>query len=56
MIDLIIPVYKNYKGLIRTLESINFKVFNVTVVDDASHENYSFKHPAHLIKLKKNVQ
>lgn len=55
MIDLIIPVYKNYEGLIRTIESINFKIFDVTVVDDGSMESYFIEYPLHLIMLEKNV-
>jgi len=35
-IDLIIPYYNNPEGLVRTLDSINRKVFYVTVVDDSS--------------------
>lgn len=35
-IDLIIPYYNNPEGLARTLDSINRKVFYVTVVDDSS--------------------
>lgn len=55
MIDLIIPVYKNYEGLIRTIESINFKIFDVTVVDDGSMESYFIEYPLHLIMLEKNI-
>ena len=54
MIDLIIPVYKNYKGLIHTLDSINFKIFDVTVVDDGSMESYFLDYPLHLILLNEN--
>ena len=36
MIDLIIPHYNNRKGLARTLDSINYHIFKVTVVDDCS--------------------
>ena len=52
MIDLIIPVYKNKKGLRTTLESINFKIFNVTVVEDGSNEIHSLKWPVKIIKQK----
>ena len=36
MIDLIIPYYKNIAGLTATLLSINYDVFQVTIVDDGS--------------------
>lgn len=39
MIDLIIPYYNNPKGIITTLQSINFDIFNVTIIDDGSN-NY----------------
>ena len=44
MLDIIIPVYKNKRGLQRTLASINTNYLDrikVTVVDDESHEDYS---------------
>ena len=34
MIDLIIPVYNNKGGLINTLHSIDYTVFNVIIVED----------------------
>ena len=41
MLDIIIPTYKNKKGLIRTLESIDFnEEIKVTVVDDGSNLMY----------------
>lgn len=43
MLDIIIPVYKNKKGLYSTLMSIGTNVSNkiyVTIVDDCSEENY----------------
>ena len=49
MIDLIIPYYKNKQGLINTLNSINFDIFEVTVVDDASEEEYDLDYPIHYI-------
>ena len=36
MIDLIIPYYNNPQGIMDTLNSINFNIFNVTIVDDGS--------------------
>ena len=39
MIDLIIPYYNNPQGIMDTLNSINFNIFNVTIVDDGSN-NY----------------
>lgn len=36
MIDLIIPYYNNPKGLLKTLDSIDTNIFQVTVVDDGS--------------------
>lgn len=36
MIDLIIPYYKNIAGLTATLLSINYNIFQVTIVDDGS--------------------
>ena len=36
MIDLIIPYYNNPEGLLRTLDSINKKIFYITIVDDNS--------------------
>lgn len=36
MIDLIIPYYNNPEGIIRTLQSINFNIFHVTIIDDHS--------------------
>lgn len=36
MIDLIIPYYNNPRGIINTLNSISFNIFNVTIVDDGS--------------------
>lgn len=36
MIDLIIPYYKNIAGLTATLLSINYDIFQVTIVDDGS--------------------
>lgn len=52
MIDLIIPVYKNKTGLRTTLESVNFNVFNVTVVEDGSNEIHGLKWPVKVIKQK----
>ena len=49
MIDLIIPYYKNKQGIIDTLNSINFDIFEVTVVDDASEEEYDLDYPIHYI-------
>ena len=37
MIDLIIPYYKNIAGLTSTLLSINYDIFEVTIVDDGSN-------------------
>ena len=64
MLDLIIPVYKNKKGLYRTLMSIGTQVSDkvkVTIVDDYSEENYSelielFQKiiPIRILYLKKN--
>ena len=36
MIDLIIPYYNNPQGIMDTLKSINFNIFNVTIIDDGS--------------------
>lgn len=55
MIDLIIPVYKNVKGLMRSLESVNFKVFQVTVIEDGSKEIHKLPYPVKIIRLKNNV-
>ena len=43
MIDLIIPTYKNKKGLIKTLESIDWSLSQISVyiVDDCSNLDYS---------------
>ena len=38
LIDLIIPYYNNPQGIITTLNSINFNIFNVTIIDDGSNE------------------
>lgn len=38
MIDLIIPYYKNYNGLVDTLESINYNIFKVIIVQDGFEE------------------
>lgn len=40
MIDLIIPYYKNIAGLTATLLSINYDVFQVTIVDDGSNSAF----------------
>jgi glycosyltransferase involved in cell wall biosynthesis len=43
MLDLIIPVYKNKKGLYRSLMSLGSelnKQVRVTIVDDCSGDNY----------------
>ena len=55
MIDLIIPVYNNYQGLLRTLASINLDIFAITVVDDCSKEPINTDFPINYIRLKKNV-
>ena len=55
MIDLIIPVYNNYQGLLRTLSSINLDIFSVTVVDDCSKEAIVTDLPINYIRLKENV-
>jgi len=55
MIDLIIPVYKNLKGLRRTLDSINYSVFKVTIVEDGTNEVHGLPHNIKVFKLKKNV-
>lgn len=64
MLDLIIPVYNNKKGLYRTLFSIGTdldKKIKVTIIDDCSTENYEdvenfFQKffPIRIIKLAKN--
>lgn len=36
MIDLIIPYYNNIRGLVDTLKSIDYSIFNVIVIDDGS--------------------
>lgn len=60
-LDIIIPTYKNQKGLRTTLSSINWALtdyIKVTVVDDCSNEDYTTilnDFPAiNLIKLDKN--
>lgn len=56
MIDLIIPVYNNRVGLRRTLQSINFDVFKVTIIDDCSTETYNLdKFNVNYVKLEKNI-
>jgi len=55
MIDLIIPVYKNLKGLKRTLESVNYKVFKVTVIEDGSNEVTGIQRSTDIFRLKKNI-
>lgn len=54
MIDLIIPVYNNYQGLLHTLMSINLKVFEITVVDDCSNQPIKTTFPINYIRLKQN--
>lgn len=56
MIDLIIPYYKNYEGLLRTLESINYNVFKVTVVEDGCNEIFPdcINYPITLIHYDEN--
>lgn len=49
MIDLIIPYYKNKIGLKNTLDSIDFNIFEVTVIDDASEEEYDLDYPVNYI-------
>jgi len=41
MIDLIIPYYNNLEGLATTLASINYDIFDVTIVDDGSNSAMS---------------
>ena len=63
-LDIIIPTYKNIKGLIRTLDSIKDSIFPknipivVTVIDDCSNIDYSsimMKYPfIKLLTLNKN--
>ena len=56
MIDLIIPVYNNRVGLHRTLQSVNFDVFDVTIIDDCSTETYNLnKFNVNYVKLEKNI-
>ena len=50
MIDLIIPVYNNPSGLNITLASVNFNIFEVTVVDDGSTTEYNVSYPVKWIK------
>ena len=56
MIDLIIPYYKNYEGLLRTLESINYNIFKVTIIEDGCNEIFSdcLRYPATLIHYDEN--
>lgn len=55
MIDLIIPVYNNYQGLLRTLMSVNLDIFQITVVDDCSDEPVEITFPpVNYIRLDKN--
>ena len=55
MIDLIIPVYKNLKGLRQTLDSINYKVFKVTAIEDGTNEVHGVQRSIDILRLKKNV-
>lgn len=52
MIDLIIPVYKNREGLLITLNSINYNVFNVVVIEDGSKEIHKLKYPIKVFRQK----
>lgn len=54
MIDLIIPYYNNLDGLRRTLNSINKKVFYVTVVNDGSEYTPRIKGIDQILRYKHN--
>ena len=55
MIDLIIPYYNNIDGLKRTLSSIDYTVFRVTIIDDCSPTNFIYPPNVTVIYNEKNV-